>query len=189
MCQGRSLAKKKHVVGWVRGLGDADILTSYLLLVWSEWDPILPRGDLSDMRMTISREFGGVRMESHRECLIGHLNHVLAELDRGLGYFKEFKLWVDGHDIQLAKTQYGELRDKLIEVDRRERGTPTCKPFVLITISSGYSPPWMCPEFYSKLICTLPLVCGGCSFPYSSVCIEIIPPPFPLHRTNFLSVY
>ena len=173
MCQGRSSAKKKHVVSWVRGLRDADILTSYLLLVWSEWDPILPRRDLSEMRMTVSREFRGVRMEGHRECLIDHLNHVLRELDRGLGYFKQFKLWVDWNDIQLAKAQYGELRDKLMELDRRERGIPTCKPFALIAISSGYSPSWMYPGLYSKLFRTLPLVCGGCSFPYSLVCIEI----------------
>jgi len=120
LCQGRSSAKTKHVVRWVRGLKDPEILTSYLALVWSEWDPIHPRVDLSEMRMTISRSFMGVNMRDHREYLIRHLDRVLKELDRGLGYFKQSKLWTNEDDIQLAKAQYGELMEKLLELDGRE---------------------------------------------------------------------
>jgi hypothetical protein len=120
MCQGRSSAKTRHVVSRVRGLKDTEILTSYLVTVWSEWDPILPRRDLSEMRLTISRDFRGDGMKDQRECLINCLDHILAQLERGLGYFKQFKLWIDENDIQLAKAQYGELRLKLMELDGRE---------------------------------------------------------------------
>jgi hypothetical protein len=132
LCQGRPPAKTRHVVSRVRGLRDPEILTSYLLLVWSEWDPILPRRDLSEMRMAISRDFRGEGMRENRRHLIAHLDHVLGELDLGLGYFKQFKLWMDENDIQLAKAQYGELREKLLEVDRREMEpvTTTCERFL-----------------------------------------------------------
>lgn len=144
MCQGRSSAKTKHVVSCVRGLRDPEILTSYLTLIWSEWDPILPRRDLSEMRLTIARDFRGVGMRDRREHLIGHLDHVLGELDRGLGYFKQMKLWVDENDVQLAKAQYGELRDKLAEIDRREMEVQRCKCSVqTVRFLFGYSLLWM----------------------------------------------
>jgi hypothetical protein len=39
-CSGRSRGSSGDVVRQVRELGDIDILKSYLLLVWSEWDPL-----------------------------------------------------------------------------------------------------------------------------------------------------
>ena len=67
-------------------------------------------------------------MRSHRERLINHLDHVLKELDKGLGYLKQFKLWIEECEVQLAKLQYRELMEKLLEVDRRAAGIlPTCK--------------------------------------------------------------
>lgn len=120
LCQGRLSAKSKHVVRRVQRLGDPETFTSYLVLVWSEWDPILPRRDLSDMKLAMSRDFRGSGMRSHREQLIRRLEHVLGELDQGVGYLKRFKLWIEEHDVQLAKAQYGELMKTLLEVDRRE---------------------------------------------------------------------
>ena len=128
MSQGRSLAKTRHVVRCVRGLRDPNILTSYLELVWSPWDPIPPSEDFSEMRLTVSRDFRGAGMKNHRERLINHLDHVLKELDKGLGYLKQFKLWIEEREIQVAKLQYGELMEKLLEVDRRVADIPpTCK--------------------------------------------------------------
>ena len=128
MSKGRSLAKTRDVVRCVRGLRDAKILTSYLELVWSPWDPIPPSEDFLEMRLAVSLDFRGADMRNHRERLIRHLDHLLKELDKGLGYLKQFKLWIEEHEIQVAKQQYGELMEKLLEVDRRATGIPTtCK--------------------------------------------------------------
>ena len=177
MCQGRSSAKSRYVVSRVRGLRDPEILTSYLLLVWSEWDPIHPRRDLSEMRMTISREFRGSRMRENRKALIGHLDQILVELDRGLGYFKRFKLWIDENDIQLAKAQYGELRDNLVEIDKRETEVTTCESSLLtgaiirLLISEGASRIML--DFWLMRVFSW-VGCSCCLSPCSSICTSIV---------------
>jgi hypothetical protein len=41
------------------------------------------------MSAAIREDFGGIEMGPHREDLIKQVDHVLAQLDRGLGYLKQ----------------------------------------------------------------------------------------------------
>ena len=117
VCLGRSVGTRKHVVRYVRKLKDVEILKSYFLLVWSQWDHITYPGALSEMRMAIKKEFKGVEMEGHRKDLITHLDHILQQLDRGLGYLRQHKLWIEQHDVQMAKAQYQRFRQDLLQMD------------------------------------------------------------------------
>ena len=117
VCLGRSAGTRKHVVRCVRKLKDVEILKSYFLLVWSEWDHITYPEALSEMRMTIKQNFKGVEMEVHRKDLIKHLDYVLRHLNRGLGYLRQFKLWIEQDDVQKAKAQYQTLRQDLLQMD------------------------------------------------------------------------
>jgi len=118
-CTGRSEGTKEDVVRHVRELGDIEILKSYLLLVWSEWNPIYSKPEgLAEMQVAIREDFSGIGMGRDREDLIEQLDHVLGQLDRGLEYFEEHRPALDESDIQRAKGQYGELKEVLLEVDR-----------------------------------------------------------------------
>ncbi|KAF9780489.1 hypothetical protein BJ322DRAFT_295883 [Thelephora terrestris] len=122
VCLGRSMATKKHVVRRVGELEDVEILKSYLVLVWSEWDPIgSPKLDpagshrcLREMQLVISRNFRGDGMQAHRKDLVDHLVRVLGQLGRGLEDLKEGKPWIDEDDVERAKVQYLKLRDVLL---------------------------------------------------------------------------
>jgi hypothetical protein len=114
-----------HAVRHVRALGDVKILKSYLLLVWSEWNY---NDGLAEMQISIQEDFGGIRMGHHREDLINRLGHVLEQLDRGLGYFKQYMPSIDEGKIQRTKDQYRELEEVLLEVDREATKTLTRTP-------------------------------------------------------------
>ena len=140
-CLGRSLATNKYVVLWLRGLRDIEILKSYFLLVWSEWDPIGSPDALSTMLRVLSWDFKGDESEGHRKDLVKHLNRVLGELDRGSGYLRQKKLWIDEDDVQRAKVQYEKLKENLVGVDRIEpMEIPTCESPL---------PPGVCCPVYS----------------------------------------
>ena len=124
VCQGRSDGSSDSVVRQVRGLRDIEILKSYLLLVWSEWDYLLPDGCL-EMQALIREDFGGVGMRCHRDDLIEHLDHVQEQLDRGVEYFQQHKPRILEHDIQQAKEQYEGLKNILVDVDKTAMGTLT----------------------------------------------------------------
>ena len=83
VCEGHYDGTHAHVVEVVRGLRDIEILKSYLLLVWSEWDT--PAG-CDEMCTSIREDFSGIGMGHHRAELIRRLDHVLGQLDRGLEY-------------------------------------------------------------------------------------------------------
>jgi len=139
ICRGRDKGTMGHVVRRVRKLGDVDILESYLLLVWSEWDYIYDNG-LAEMCTSIREDLGGIGMERHREVLIKRLDHVLRQLDRGLGYFKEQDPLLDEDHIQKAREQYKELKRVLLEVDREASEILTRTPFRLTNLSNLLTP-------------------------------------------------
>jgi hypothetical protein len=116
-CRGRYLGSAPAVVRHIRGLGDIEILKSYFLLVWSEWNYLYPSG-LAEMEITIRKEICGVAMRRHREDLTGRLDHVLERLDRELEYFKQQNPRIDEAHITKAKRHYGRLREVLAEVGR-----------------------------------------------------------------------
>jgi hypothetical protein len=140
VCLGRAMGTKKHVVRRVKELGDVETLKSYLILVWSEWVPISSPQSLSEMRLAISRDLRGVEKRVHREELVNHLDHVLKQLDLGLGYLRQYNLWIDEEDVQRAKGQYAKLKGILHGLDEGETENPTCEPSMLNILFSFYSP-------------------------------------------------
>jgi hypothetical protein len=120
VCRGRYLGSAPAVVRHVRGLGDIEILKSYFLLVWSEWNPPYAfhfESGLAEMEIVIREKLCGIAMRRHREDLVERLDHVLGQLDRGLEYFKQHNPRIGEEQIARAREQYGELKGVLMEVD------------------------------------------------------------------------
>ena len=93
-----------EVLRHVRALGDVEILKSYLVLVWSEWNKLRIHVSL-EMDTSIREDFSGIWMWCHREDLTRRLDHILA------------------HPQSLAlrsksAQHYGSLKRVLLEVDR-----------------------------------------------------------------------
>ena len=124
-CLGRYHATTSHVVLYVRGLRDIEILKSYLLHVWSEWDYLCNSG-LSQMEDIIKKEFGGIAMRHHREDLTNRLDHVLGELDRGLEYFKQHSSRISEGGIQHRKGLYGQLKKLFEEQEEEIKASSVC---------------------------------------------------------------
>ena len=147
-CTGRSRGSSGDAVLQIRALGDIEILKSYLLLIWSEWDHIgnQESGGLTEMKVLIWEDFGGIAMWHDRQDLIKQLDYVLGQLDRGLDYFQQHKPSLDTHHISQAKTQYSELKMVLLEVDGEATNTLARKPlnliiFSLLTLTNMYRIP------------------------------------------------
>ena len=125
-CQGRSTGAMNDVVRHVRALGDVEILKSYLLLVWSEWNHINKWSEeFAEMQMAIQEEFGGIGMGRYREDLVKRLDHILGQLDLGLEHLRQRKPRLSEFVFQTAKEQYGELKRVLLEVDEEAVNTLT----------------------------------------------------------------
>ena len=118
-CSGQSRVSSGDVVRRVRALGDIEIVKSYLLLIWSEWDHIDDQqsGGLAEMEVSIREDFGGIEMWRHRQDLIKRLDRVLGQLDRGLDHLKQHKPSLDTDHIPRAKAQYNVLKEVLLEVE------------------------------------------------------------------------
>ena len=115
-CRGRSKVTASDAVRDIRKLGDIEILKSYFLLVWSEWN-YLGYSNVDEVEISIREDFCGIEMQHHREELVERLDYVLGQLDRGLDYFKRHQSWVGKGDIQAAKRKYRGLKVVLLEVD------------------------------------------------------------------------
>ena len=116
ICNGRNTGTWVDVVRRVRGLGDVEILESYFLLVWSEWNYI-PSDSFTEMCTSVREDLGGIEVGRHREVLIKRLDHVLRQLDKGLGHLKQQNPTLDEDHIPEARERYGKLREALLEVD------------------------------------------------------------------------
>jgi hypothetical protein len=120
-CRGLLLASDGDIVLTVRALNDTGVLTSYLITIWSEWNPLVQSG-FSEMRMSVREDFNAVGMDHHRTELIQRLDYILGELDRRSGppdvNLKDDWLWRDKlrHCSKDMKAQYGELKRILQEV-------------------------------------------------------------------------
>ena len=124
ICEKRLVGSHPHVVRTVRDLKDIEILKSYLLIVWSEWGYFSDDGYL-EMQNSISEDFSGIKMNSHRADLLQRLDYILAEFDRGLQHFQQYVPWFDRGNLRRGKIQYRELRETLLEVDRAASEVPT----------------------------------------------------------------
>ena len=117
VCTGRYWGRSHGVFQTVRSLGDAGTLTSYLILVWSEWE-YLEDESLLEMYALLREDFGGTWVERHRTDLLQHLDHVLAQLDLGLECLQQYDPRINEDDIRRRKGQYMELKEVLLEVER-----------------------------------------------------------------------
>lgn len=142
ICTGGCFGTRAHTVKAVRELKDIEILKSYLLLVWSEWNNLYLDG-YAEMCTLIGEDFGGIGMGHHRADLIRRLDHIHGQLDRGLEYVRQHcpgsdddylmnhcpKLkeddlrqhWpgLDEDFLRIRKSQYRELRETLLEINSR----------------------------------------------------------------------
>jgi hypothetical protein len=110
------------VVLFVRELGDVEILKSYFLLVWSEWNSVDYDG-LCQMVFPIREYFGGSGMRNDRRDLIERLDQVLGQLDRGLEYLRQHDYQIQDNDVRINKHCYGQLKAELLKLDREEVST------------------------------------------------------------------
>ena len=117
VCQGRVAGRAEAVVRHVRDLNDIEILKSYLFLIWSEWNFLYTSG-FNEMRDSIRVDFAGIELKHHREHLVGRLDHVLKQLDRGWGYIEQHKPGINEYQLHRAKTDYRTLREALLEVEK-----------------------------------------------------------------------
>jgi hypothetical protein len=107
----------------ILALNDIGILTSYLILTWSEWEP-LDSDRFAEMRKSVHEDFKGIGMGCHRVELIQRLDCILGELDqrsRPLEVnLEDDKLWHSelGPHSGAMKDEYGELKKILEEVDQ-----------------------------------------------------------------------
>ena len=124
LCWGRRRGTDFDMVHQIRGLGDIEILKSYFLLVWSEWDWPYAHG-LDEMEIAISEEFGGIGMWCHREDLIERLDYVLGQLEQGWEFLHRHNPSVKKSDVSRGKEAYGELKERLLEVDMKAMETLT----------------------------------------------------------------
>lgn len=122
-CAGGCWGTERNVVQTVRRLGDIEILTSYLLRVWSEWDYLYPEG-LDEMCASIREDFYGVGVGRHRKDLLQHLDRVLAQLDFRSESIQQQVRGLGEDDIQSVKSQYERLKEALLQVDMLIRESP-----------------------------------------------------------------
>jgi hypothetical protein len=130
ICLGRYVGTCTSVVKAVRALNDIEVLKSYFLHVWSEWNRFLSDSlykmwnrsssdSFYEMWISIQEDFGGVEMGHHRADLVERLDYVLGQLDRGLEYLKQHNPEFDGGDLWRMKYRYQRLRQTLLEADAR----------------------------------------------------------------------
>jgi len=133
-CSGLSWGYNYEVVQTVRALKDIGVLTSYLILIWSEWNPLRREIDFAEMRRSVCEDFKGIEMGRHRAELIQRLDYILRNLDwlsRHLDIRTEYqKLWHEelGNHSEGMKDRYGELKGVLQEVDQEATEMPNRMP-------------------------------------------------------------
>ena len=116
-CNGRRRATQE-LVRYLRELGDLDILKSYFVVVWSDWD-YLGDSHFSETKTSIVEDFDGLGMQHHRADLIKRLDHILGELNREYQHFRQVDLQTNEGYFNRRKTQYTTLRKLLLEADKK----------------------------------------------------------------------
>ena len=114
---GQLARNEEPAVRQVRALGDAGVLRSYLLLLWSQWYYRYRYEDFDEMQISIQEDFGGIGMGGHRGELIRRLDGFRWELAERTGK---------------AVEQCRDLKRLLFEVDGRAEKILTRTPSWLI---------------------------------------------------------
>ena len=116
-CLGRRVGTRSRVVKVVRGLKDVEVLKSYLLIVWSEWDDLRDNSGFNKMCTSIRKDLSGIEMENHRTELVQRLDHVLGQLDQRSP--DQRGRWLGRYDLWRIRRRYRKLKEVLVEVERR----------------------------------------------------------------------
>ena len=127
VCFGRFIGSSPHIFKAVHALKDAEILKSYLFLVWSEWDT--PRGedeDFDEVCGSIRRNF--MRTE-HQTELVQRLDHVLGQLNQGLEHLRQHDPRLGRFDLRRRNGQYEKLRASFVE---RRMSVTMIIPFLIL---------------------------------------------------------
>ena len=156
VCHGRYYGTRPEVVHRIRELGDVEILKSYFLLVWSEWNDF-HHLYFGAMEIAVREEFCGVAMWRHRSDLIERLVHVLEQLDRRTDCFKRHIPIISEEYIRGVERDYRQLKEILMEVDREAmKGLFRTSPNLIHLYENVNS---LCVESHSTFACALPLPC------------------------------
>ena len=114
----------------IQALNNPELLTAYLIVVWSEWDWLAPW--VCDYMCTVIRKnFGGEGMKGHREELHRRLSSVQEQLDLGLGPLREHGSKMSGDHFEPTKETYGALMKTLQEM---ESSSPAPAPYGTLRI-------------------------------------------------------
>ena len=118
VCLGRNQGNNPSIVRRIRSLKDVEILKSYFLVIWSEWEWL--HDSDNETHISVSEDFGGISREmwSHREDLVERVDYILRQLDRGWEHLKQYNPLADESHVQAGKIHYEKLRNTLLKVDR-----------------------------------------------------------------------
>ena len=177
-CQGQFYGTATPVVRYIRRFGDIELLKPYLLLVWSEWNPLHHAGDTT-MRFTIREKFCGIEMWGHREDPTQRLDRVLGQLDRGLEYFTEHDPHIREDHIADTRINYAQLKETLAELDREAMKTLSRAPSNLTLFDENLLLTVVCRISPDRHLCPAPS-CSVISYLHQA---EIYIPLFPHHFT------
>jgi len=141
-CSGLVWGTSVGVVQMVRELGDVELITSYLCIVWSEWSD-MTHWKFQVMLRLIREELGGIGAAGYRSDLIQRLDDVLPQLELGSS----------------RKQQYEEFRTVLLEVDGEVMKTLSGMSHRVVILFSQLTCVRSCAGCHSTFMCALPLLC------------------------------
>jgi len=116
-CRGRLLCSiGSNVLPAIRAHNDIELLTSYLITMWSEWD-CAGEWVFEGMCRTLLEVFreGGDEVGEYRKDLLGRLNLVLRELGKGLGYLKARHPDMQPDEFEVIRERYKGLKRILVQ--------------------------------------------------------------------------
>ena len=168
---GHFYGSRPHILKAVRELRDIEILTSYFVLVWSEWQPL--QNDVFDeMCTSLQEDFGTVGMDHCRFDLVQRLDQVLGRLDQGLENLQRHSPYLSEGDLQKAIDQYGKLKNIMQETNIETiccTSYPvTVLPRILTQEDTQCLASCLCARFFRHIHRFTPLPRLRCSYPLPS---------------------
>jgi len=128
VCLERDFGTYPHVVKTIRGLKDTEVLKSYLLHAWSQWNSIWAEG-FNEICASIHEDLGGFEMGHHRVDLIQRLDYILSQLYQGPEHFEQYGLGFNEGFLQTMTDQYQTLREILLEMELK---VITCESYPIV---------------------------------------------------------
>lgn len=113
---GLKLGTTKDVVRAVRELGDIALVTSYLLVTWSEWSDLDTAG-CEEVHVLVRTKFSGIHATGYRADLLQRLDYVLTWFDRGWQYVWPNRPIPTEPEFLQKKQWYERFKRELLEVE------------------------------------------------------------------------